>query len=59
LNQAGVYQERGLILTESERYQEAIASFDKALEIRPDWAEIWYNRGLALLELGKRQGDKP
>jgi tetratricopeptide (TPR) repeat protein len=58
LNQAGVYQERGLILTESERYQEAVASFDKALEIQPDWAEIWHNRGLALLELGKRGGDR-
>lgn len=57
LNQAGVYQERGLILTESERYQEAVASFDRSLEFEPQSADAWHNRGLALLELGKRGGD--
>jgi tetratricopeptide (TPR) repeat protein len=31
----------------------AIASFDKALEIEPDDAEAWYNRALALYNLGR------
>ncbi|MDJ1183724.1 CHAT domain-containing protein [Roseofilum casamattae] len=31
----------------------AIASYDKALEIKPDYHEAWYNRGLALGNLGR------
>ena len=31
----------------------AIASFDKALEIKPDSYEAWYNRGNALGNLGR------
>lgn len=58
LNNAGVYHERGLILTESERYQEAVASFDRSLEFEPKSADTWHNRGLALLELGKRGGNR-
>ncbi|MDJ0845035.1 CHAT domain-containing protein [Crocosphaera sp.] len=34
-------------------YQEAIASWDKALEIKPDKDEAWYNRGVALNNLGR------
>ncbi|MGB7707931.1 MAG: tetratricopeptide repeat protein, partial [Microcoleus sp.] len=30
-----------------------IASFDKALEIKPDYHEAWYNRGVALNNLGR------
>ncbi|MEG4282183.1 CHAT domain-containing protein, partial [Microcoleus sp. A006_D1] len=35
------------------KYEEAIASYDKALEIKPDKHEAWYNRGIALRNLGK------
>ncbi len=31
----------------------AIASYDKALEIKPDYHEAWYNRGIALGNLGR------
>jgi tetratricopeptide (TPR) repeat protein len=31
----------------------AIASYDKALEIKPDFHEAWYNRGIALGNLGR------
>ena len=31
----------------------AIASFDRALEIKPDFHEAWYNRGIALGNLGR------
>ncbi|HBR21503.1 MAG TPA: hypothetical protein DD713_02885 [Nitrospiraceae bacterium] len=33
--------------------QEAIACFDKALEINPGDAEAWLNKGVALLGIGK------
>ena len=31
----------------------AIASYDRALEIKPDYHEAWYNRGIALDNLGR------
>lgn len=30
------------------RYEEALAAYDKALEIKPDFHLAWYNRGNAL-----------
>ncbi|NET60555.1 MAG: tetratricopeptide repeat protein [Symploca sp. SIO2E6] len=30
-----------------------IASFDKAVELTPDYDAAWYNRGIALYDLGK------
>jgi superkiller protein 3 len=33
--------------------EEAIASYDKALEIKPDFHEAWNNRGNALDNLGR------
>jgi tetratricopeptide (TPR) repeat protein len=33
--------------------EEAIASYDKALEIKPDYHEAWNNRGNALGDLGR------
>jgi tetratricopeptide (TPR) repeat protein len=43
----------GLILDEMERYKEAIRCYDKAIEIKPDKHEAWYNRGAALDDLGE------
>jgi tetratricopeptide (TPR) repeat protein len=38
-------------LSVSERYEEAIASYDKAVEIKPDYSDAWINRGNALAVL--------
>ncbi|NCQ99530.1 MAG: tetratricopeptide repeat protein, partial [Microcystis aeruginosa L211-101] len=35
------------------RYEEAIASYDQALEFKPDKHEAWTNRGIALGNLGR------
>jgi len=35
------------------RYDEAIASYDKAIEIKPDDYEAWKNRGKALYQLSR------
>ncbi|MEK7518207.1 MAG: tetratricopeptide repeat protein, partial [Patescibacteria group bacterium] len=37
------------------KYQEAIACFDRAIEIDPRYADAWYMKGLALGPLGKYQ----
>ena len=43
----------GNALYDLGRYEEAIVSYDKALEIKPDLHEAWYNRGIALGNLGR------
>lgn len=35
------------------RYEEAIASYDKAVAIKPDYHEAWSNRGASLGRLGR------
>jgi tetratricopeptide (TPR) repeat protein len=43
----------GLNLNRQARYEEAISSFDQALEIKPDYYLSWHNRGIALYNLRK------
>lgn len=38
---------------DSEKLEEAISNYDRAVEIKPDYHEAWYNRGNTLLELGR------
>jgi CHAT domain-containing protein/ribosomal protein S16 len=42
---------RGFALNNLGRYDEAIASYDRAIEIQPDLHQAWYNRGFALNNL--------
>ena len=49
------YNQGNDLLFASEKYQEAIASYDQALEIKPDYAKAWHNRGFALDELGRSE----
>jgi len=50
---AGAWNLRGLEFVVLKRYEEAIASFDKALEIRPGYPEARYNKEDAETELRK------
>ena len=52
---AGVWNLRGLEYVILKQYEEAIASFDKALEIRPAYPEAKYNKEDAETELRKRR----
>jgi protein O-GlcNAc transferase len=36
---------KGNALNELKRYDEAIAHYDKALSLKPDYAEAWSNKG--------------
>jgi tetratricopeptide (TPR) repeat protein len=45
----------GVEAIERQQHQQAIDSFDKALEHKPDDHDAWYNRGIALSDLGQYQ----
>ncbi len=50
---AELFYEQALLYRFAEEYAKAIASCDKALEIKPDYHQAWYNRGIALGILGR------
>jgi tetratricopeptide (TPR) repeat protein len=43
-----------LVLWQLERHEEAIASFDRTIQIRSDKYQSWYFRGWALLQLRRK-----
>jgi tetratricopeptide (TPR) repeat protein len=47
---------RAGVLAELGRYQEAVSSYDKAIEIDPIQASYWLDRGGALNEIDRREG---
>ena len=47
------WNNRGIALYKSGSYEDAIASYDKALQFKPDYHEAWHNRGNALADLGR------
>ncbi|REJ47589.1 MAG: tetratricopeptide repeat protein [Microcystis flos-aquae DF17] len=48
-----LWHKKGFIHQMGKEYEQAIASYDKALEIKPDYHEAWNNRGIALGNLGR------
>ncbi|WP_143288267.1 CHAT domain-containing protein, partial [Calothrix rhizosoleniae] len=50
-DQHEAWYNRGVALGYLEKYEEAIASYDKAVEIKPDYDTAWNNRGSALFYL--------
>jgi tetratricopeptide (TPR) repeat protein len=40
-------------LSELERYEEALESCERAIELQPDYASAWNNKGIVLNELGR------
>jgi len=51
--QAELFNEQGLLHRFSGEYQQAIASYDRAVAIKPDFHKAWNNRGFALDNLGR------
>lgn len=47
------YNNMGMIQLEREMYDEAIASFEKAVQLRPAYGEAWCNMGIALNKMGE------
>jgi tetratricopeptide (TPR) repeat protein len=52
---ASLFFEKANILAASQSYEAAIASYDKAIEFKPDYHQAWYNRGIALGNLNWHQ----
>ncbi len=53
--QASLWWEKGRILLADQNYEAAIASYDHALEFKPDDHKAWHNRGVALSNLGRNE----
>ncbi len=45
----------GIVFDELGRHEEAVASYDKALAVKPDLYAAWFNRGIALDRLGHHE----
>ena len=50
-NLAEAWHARGNALNELKRHDEALAAYDKALALNPNFAGAWHGRGNALNEL--------
>ena len=50
---ATAYFNRGFALCAAGRRAEALAAYDRALDLRPDYVEVLSNRGYLLAELGR------
>ena len=48
------YYNKGVILAESGKLEEALEAFTRALELKPDFGEAYYNRGYVYLTMGDR-----
>jgi superkiller protein 3 len=51
--QSSLLLEQGNIFYANNQYEEAIASYDKALEIKPDYYKAWENKGGVMFKLGQ------
>jgi tetratricopeptide (TPR) repeat protein len=47
------WNSRGVALRRLGRYEEAIASYNRAISIKPNYPEVWNNRGISLDNLGR------
>ena len=52
---ADIWANRSVVLWHLQRYPEALASTDRAIDINPDSFQAWYNRGIVLMALGRNQ----
>ncbi|NJL87337.1 MAG: tetratricopeptide repeat protein [Leptolyngbyaceae cyanobacterium SM1_1_3] len=52
-NDAVAWLNRGLALSELEKFEEALTSFDRATRFNPNSPKAWDNRGYVLMKLGR------
>jgi tetratricopeptide (TPR) repeat protein len=56
-NEAARYYQRGIERGQQRDYQSALQDFNKAIELKPDYAEAYYRRGQAKGGLAKSRDD--
>ncbi|MGJ3247737.1 MAG: tetratricopeptide repeat protein [Elainellaceae cyanobacterium] len=54
-DRAKLLREQGRVFYANKDFASALICFDKAIEIKTDYPEAWYNRGLALSDLGRHE----
>ena len=47
------WDKKGVALSDTGKYEQAIEAFNRALEIKPDYYKAWKNKGIALRKFGK------
>ncbi len=47
------HYDQGLALLRADRWDDAVAEFDRALAVKPDFASVYANRGIALQKAGR------
>jgi len=52
---AAEYNDRGNVLFNEGKYDEAIAEYNKAIELYPEYSSAWNNKGVALEKLGRNE----
>src|SRR5258708_2615001 len=50
-NSADAYNEKGILLTQQQHFQEALEAFEQALRLNPNYASVWCHKGDVLWEL--------
>ena len=53
ISDAVAYAKQGMRLSYQQRPDEAVANFDQALALKPDFVEVLISRGIALFSLGR------
>ncbi|WP_237746752.1 tetratricopeptide repeat-containing S1 family peptidase [Planktothrix agardhii] len=51
INFYAAWYQKGKILFSLKKYQDAISSFEKAIELKPDFSPAWYSRCLAYIQI--------
>ncbi len=57
VDHAATLVNRGILLMQAGRIAEAIADYDAAIAARPEMAEAYVNKGIALIKLGNHEAE--
>ena len=52
-NDSLIWYNRGVALTQLEKFVDALSSYEKAIEVSPGYADAWYNKAELLKHKGQ------